>query len=61
MKVYALIKHVYDGYACEWYYDIETLELFTDKDKRDTKMKELESQIGKYKRESYDYFEVDLQ
>ena len=61
MKVYALIAHVYDGYACEWYDDIDTLQLFAEKEKRDNKMKELESQIGEYERVSYYDFEVELQ
>lgn len=61
MIIYGLIKNVYDGYHCEWFYDIDTLQLFADKEKRDNVMKELESQIGKYEREYYYDFEVELQ
>jgi hypothetical protein len=61
MKVYALIKDAFDDYTGNWHYDIDTIELFTDKDKRDAKMKELEPQTGKYERDSYEAFEVELQ
>lgn len=61
MKIYGLIKNVYDYYECEWHYDIDTLQLFENKEKRDNKMKELESQIGKYEREYYCDFEIELQ
>lgn len=61
MKVYALIKQAYDDHACEWYDDVDTLQLFAGKEKRDNKMKELESQIGEYERVIYYDFEVELQ
>jgi hypothetical protein len=61
MKVYALIKNAYDYHACDWYCDIDTLEIFADKDKRDTKKKELESQLKENERGGYDSFEIELQ
>lgn len=59
MIVYGLIKDIYDG--CEWHNDTDTLQLFADKARRDDKMRELESQIGKYEMAHYDDFEVEIQ